>query len=136
MYGAQGNDSFNATFATRTDPRRLGLIINEATINSTATDSITAYGEQGDDLIYGTNGNDVLDGGDGDDWLFGADGNDKLISSSGRDVLNGGDGDDLYVVKNAAVLLKDSGGDDSIEVITLSRVSIRPVEKLQRSNIE
>ena len=116
MYGAQGNDSFNATFADRTDPRRLGLIINEATINSTATDSITAYGEQGDDLIYGTNGNDVLDGGDGDDWLFGADGNDKLISSSGSDVLNGGDGDDLYVVKNAAVLLKDSGGDDSIEV--------------------
>jgi Ca2+-binding RTX toxin-like protein len=48
----------------------------------------TANGGDGDDVLLGGNGNDVLSGGAGDDVLIGGPGN---------DTLDGGDGDDIEI---------------------------------------
>ena len=45
-------------------------------------------------LIDGGNGNDILRGGGGDDILLGGAGNDKLSGAGGRNILSGGDGND------------------------------------------
>jgi Ca2+-binding RTX toxin-like protein len=76
-------------------------------------DQLIAYGEGGNDDIYGhTNGdflfggggndtlqgwsgNDYLSGDDGKDSLYGQDGNDILTGGKGDDLLNGGDGNDI-----------------------------------------
>jgi Ca2+-binding RTX toxin-like protein len=75
-----------------------------------------AYGELGDDVIYGSRtsdmlygdwdpadprewvlagGNDVIYAGSGDDCLYGGDGNDALFGEDGDDYINGGPGDDF-----------------------------------------
>lgn len=61
------------------------------------------FGDDGDDKLYGLAGNDIMFGGNGSDWLFGAEGNDSLMGGAGTDYLygmqgadrlDGGDGDD------------------------------------------
>ena len=51
-------------------------------------------GTRGNDLIFGGGGNDNIDGGRGNDWLFGGSGNDSIRGGSGNDWLFGGSGDD------------------------------------------
>jgi Ca2+-binding RTX toxin-like protein len=51
----------------------------------------------GDDVLLGLTGDDVLEGGDGDDALYGFGGNDTLTGGPGYDFLHGGAGDDAYV---------------------------------------
>ncbi len=78
-----------------------------------ATDLVTAFenatGSVGNDEIYGSNvnnvlngndGNDTLAGMDGDDVLNGGDGNDTLIGGAGIDTLNGGIGNDTFALGN------------------------------------
>ena len=73
--------------------------------------TITAYGDEGDDVIHGTGldptvyygpdtlyggpGNDYLDGEQGDDRLYGNAGNDRLYGDTGRDTAYGSTGSDL-----------------------------------------
>nr|WP_321237774.1 retention module-containing protein [uncultured Tolumonas sp.] len=60
----------------------------------------------GDDIVYGTTGNDILTGGLGSDYidgragsdiLYGGDGNDTLLGGYGNDILYGGEGNDLLL---------------------------------------
>ena len=53
------------------------------------------YGFGGDDIIYGFGGDDVLYGGEGDDVLYGGEGDDVLYGGEGDDVLYGGEGNDV-----------------------------------------
>jgi len=55
------------------------------------------YGGEGDDVIYGAEGADAVNGEKGDDVIYGGDGNDELESGKGEDVLYGGDGNDFLV---------------------------------------
>ncbi|WP_353979653.1 calcium-binding protein [Salinicola endophyticus] len=57
----------------------------------------TLSGTDGDDLLVGGYGHDVLAGGMGDDRLYGAADDDVLIFTAGNDTLNGGHGDDRFV---------------------------------------
>jgi hypothetical protein len=59
-----------------------------------ASASITRYGTEGDDGLYGASGNDYLWGYGGDDGLYGRAGNDQLAGGDGEDGLYGEDGDD------------------------------------------
>ena len=52
------------------------------------------FGGEGNDVLFGLGGNDHLYGGSGDDVLFGGSGNDHLYGGSGNDILFGGSGDD------------------------------------------
>lgn len=52
-------------------------------------------GSNGNDLILGTAGNDVIDGKNGNDCIVGGDGDDMLYGDNENDVLVGGPGSDI-----------------------------------------
>jgi VCBS repeat-containing protein len=92
----------------------------------------TTIGGKGNDIIYGSNGTDVIEGGDGDDIIYGYDGNDILKGGDGNDTiyagryfgdgnyghdyLEGGRGDDtLYGTERDSTFIYNYGdGHDTI----------------------
>jgi Ca2+-binding RTX toxin-like protein len=54
----------------------------------------TIVGTEGDDVIRGTPGRDVIWGGEGDDTIYGSLGNDLLCGGPGADTIHGGRGND------------------------------------------
>ncbi|MGB8526376.1 MAG: 5'-nucleotidase C-terminal domain-containing protein [Rhodoplanes sp.] len=63
----------------------------------TVFDSAPIIGDDGDNVIPGTPGNDTIDAGDGDDEVHGGDGNDSIKGGSGDDDLFGGNGNDTFI---------------------------------------
>ncbi len=55
------------------------------------------WGDNGNNTITGNGGNDGLYGGNGNDTLYGGDGNDTLAGGAGDDRLFGGTGSDTFV---------------------------------------
>lgn len=97
-----------------------------------------------DEYIYGTDGNDVIDGGSGDDYLNGHGGNDTLIGGDGNDTLNGhadhdtlmgGKGDDIYQSSflthpdpfggTETEVIADTGGTDTVQLIGVNPTGCR-----------
>ncbi len=72
-------------------------------------------GKDGADILIGGAGNDWLDGRDGDDWLFGGDGNDELHGRDGRDWLDGGTDNDVLAGEDGADRLSGSAGNDWLD---------------------
>lgn len=78
--------------------------------------------------INGTAGDDVLTGTDGDDLVNGGAGNDVIDGVSGTDTLNGGDGDDLFrfnAVRLSTLtppigLIDGGAGHDTVDLRTVS----------------
>ena len=66
----------------------------------------TISGGADDDTVYGGAGDDSISGNNGDDFLLGGDGDDNINGGNGDDTLCGGDGDDA---------LTGGAGDDSLE---------------------
>jgi serralysin len=92
------------------DNLAFGLEGND-TINGNAGND-TLNGNQDDDLIFGGLGNDVLFGGKNNDSLFGNQGNDFLYGNLGNDTLYGGkDNDVLFGNQNDDLLNGDLGND-------------------------
>ncbi|MCF3610985.1 hypothetical protein L2E79_06135 [Planktothrix agardhii 1027] len=95
-------------------------------------------GGEGDDLLFGDQGNDILDGGLGkdilsagegddsmtggldDDLLFGGQGKDTLIGGAGDDLLTGGKGNDTFVYEGAI----DQLGQDTLTDFNVSEDAI------------
>jgi Ca2+-binding RTX toxin-like protein len=106
---------------------------NDTIINDTVL-AMTAFGNDGTDIIRGGSGNDVIQGGGQTDYLYGRGGNDKLYGFSdnlsasnaddvrdylyggeGRDTLRGGGGSDFLYggdFANAADDINYMYGDD------------------------
>jgi Ca2+-binding RTX toxin-like protein len=59
------------------------------------------------DVLYGSGGDDVIDGGKGDDILYGLRGHDVLMGGDGKDTLSGWQGNDTLI---------GGAGDDSYRV--------------------
>ena len=57
----------------------------------------TDVGGNGGDTLYGTGGNDTLNGNSGVDTVYGKAGNDTLIGGGAGDTLYGGSGDDVLI---------------------------------------
>ncbi|MXY89851.1 MAG: hypothetical protein F4Y89_04845 [Gammaproteobacteria bacterium] len=126
-YGGAGDDWINAFY---NDEGELRFWINSG--------SLTAYGDGGDDLLGGKNGNDRLyggagddringragndfiDGGAGDDTLRGADGNDEIKPGDGSDLAYGGDGDDVLFGGSGNNELYGGDGDDTYHIRSLN----------------
>jgi VCBS repeat-containing protein len=71
------------------------------------------YGNDNANLIDGLGGNDSIEGRAGDDTLIGGSGNDELYGEQGNDSLSGGDGTDyLYGGEGNDVLNGDKGDDN------------------------
>lgn len=70
------------------------------------------YGGDGRDFVVGWDGNDYIDGGADDDFLVGFDGNDFFRGGAGDDLIQGGNGADrLYGDSGQDTLNGDAGND-------------------------
>ena len=114
VYGKKGDDEINA-YADDAGSRKF------YTMNGT----LTAYGGDGDDLIGGKSGNDILDGGIGDDRLYGRGGNNVLRGGEGNDYLStylgtgenklyGDAGDDKLIGGDSNDILDGGAGNDKL----------------------
>ena len=86
---------------------------SEATLSiSVAIGACTIIGTEGDDVLEGTTGNDVICGMGGDDRIDGKRGNDVIYGGSGNDTLYGRDGDDtIYGGSGDDLILGHRGND-------------------------
>ncbi|MFB2938246.1 serine hydrolase [Aerosakkonemataceae cyanobacterium BLCC-F154] len=71
-------------------------------------------GEDNDDSLYGDTGNDEIHGDRGNDFISGNAGNDKLHGGNGNDSVNGGNNDDELHGGNGNDLLEGRFGDDTL----------------------
>ena len=71
-------------------------------------------GSGGDDTLLGGAGNDSLDGGDGADSLDGGSGNDIVLGNMGDDVVGGGSGNDTLDGSDGNDTLDGGIGNDSV----------------------
>lgn len=87
-----------------------------------AVASLTATGNALDNMIWGYNGNDTLNGGAGNDTLSGGTGNDLLNGGTGTDVMAGGTGNDIYVIDDEGdqVTEANQAGTDEIQTVLTS----------------
>ncbi|MCI4061335.1 hypothetical protein MRQ36_01600 [Micromonospora sp. R77] len=74
----------------------------------------TVVGTEGDDLLRGTAGADVIVGLGGNDVLLGLDGDDVICGGAGNDVINGNDGDDRLFGGPGTDVVNGNDGDDVI----------------------
>jgi Ca2+-binding RTX toxin-like protein len=81
------------------------------TLNGTS-DNDNIFGFDGNDTLLSGEGDDTLDGENGNDQLFGESGNDILGGGAGDDLLNGGDGNDLLWGQDGGDILRGGNGDD------------------------
>ena len=72
----------------------------------------SVVGTQGNDVLHGTAGRDVVCGVEGNDVLRGHGGDDRLIGGDGRDVLHGNAGDDRLIGDADRDTLRGGDGSD------------------------
>jgi len=96
-----------------------GADSNEVIVGSNRDDLI--YARVGDDTIYGEDGRDILYGGGGIDRLYGGADADIIYGDDGGDLIDGGDGDDaLYGGQSATAAagldqIIGSAGNDHVD---------------------
>ena len=85
--------------------------------------SVSAWGEEGQDFLTGSNKHDLLMGGSEDDTvegslgrdtIYGGSNNDQLDGGRGKDYLNGGSGNDTIKSGRGSDIIHISPGDDII----------------------
>jgi Ca2+-binding RTX toxin-like protein len=72
-------------------------------------------GTNGNDLIVGLEGDDTIEGGNGDDCIVGGPGNDRLTGNNGDDILLGEEGNDRLNGGNGNDLLIGGPGEDTLD---------------------
>jgi Ca2+-binding RTX toxin-like protein len=117
----EGTDSVKTTLAlyTLTDnvENLTGIAAAAQTlIGNDLNNTIT--GSTGNDILYGGAGNDTLNGGAGNDTLYGGDGNDTLNGGSGNDLMYGGTGNDTYIVDDSGDMVVEYSGEGTDTVKT------------------
>ncbi|THH35166.1 calcium-binding protein [Aliishimia ponticola] len=78
------------------------------------------FGSGGDDTLNGDGGDNTLSGEDGNDQLFGNGGDDILITGDGVDLASGGAGNDTVVVGLGTKTLSGGSGTDTLDFGTVS----------------
>ena len=89
------------------DPRSYNIVYG-----TDGNDMIYGYWE--DNILYGGGGNDTLYGGRGTNILDGGTGNDRLYSGTGNDTLDGGDGKDILYGGGGNDFLYGGDGNDTL----------------------
>jgi Ca2+-binding RTX toxin-like protein len=88
----------------------------EASVNTTLSDNVENLTLTGSDDLDGS-GNalaNAITGNDGDNRLYGLDGNDTIKSGAGIDRLHGGNGNDILVAGGGSDAIHGDAGDDRI----------------------
>jgi len=112
IQGGPGNDVLSAAGI---DPGVVRLIFDGQEGNDTITGSIgedTISGGDGDDVVQAGAGRDTVFGGDGDDSLGGGDDDDVIYGGRGFDTLNGDADDDVLFGNEDRDMLIGGTGDD------------------------
>lgn len=91
-------------------------------MTTTANPGLTLYGTEGDDILEGQDGDDTVFAGPGDDVLSGWDGNDWLDGGTGNDQLWGDEGNDTLVGAGSAYY--DGGPGRNTVVLNVSRSEV------------
>ncbi|MET0270544.1 MAG: right-handed parallel beta-helix repeat-containing protein [Sphingomonas sp.] len=89
-----------------------GNDLDNRIIGSAGDDII--YAMEGDDAVQGGAGNDTIHGGDGDDTLRGDEGNDWLYGGDGLDMLIGGAGNDVLDAGAGGGTMEGGAGADRL----------------------
>ena len=123
IYGDGGDDEINGYLADQTDRRggwsyydqsesllAYGGEGNDVIIGGSAADKL--FGEDGDDVLIGYEGDDELTGGSGNDILRGREGNDAIYGGDGDDYLSGGSGNDTLIGNLGSDEISTGSGDD------------------------
>jgi len=90
-------------------------LANQVILGGKGADTITigggisAFGEQGNDILIGNASLNHISGGLGDDWIDGGGGTDALFGDAGNDVIFGGDGSDEIIAGGAGNDFLDGG---------------------------
>jgi Ca2+-binding RTX toxin-like protein len=84
----------------------------ENVVGSSFADGL--YGTDGDNVMDGGADNDILDARGGNNFLYGRDGNDELIAGAGNDRLEGGAGNDAMTAGDGANELYGEDGNDTM----------------------
>lgn len=116
-----GDDTIVAapiTAASAPCPEGCHLGVGSQTFEGGEGDDVV-FGERGNDILRGGPGNDQLFGGIGDDLLQGGSGNDRLAGGFGADSIDGEEGDD-YVRGDATIdrIFDTGGGTDTLSYST------------------
>ncbi len=82
------------------------------------TQSQTIYAGAGSDEINGSNSGDTIYGGSGDDQIKGNNGTDTLYGGSGSDTINGGNGSDVIVGGFGADTLTGGAANDTFKYLS------------------
>jgi hypothetical protein len=85
-------------------------------VASTGSHAHIVVGNEGNNVLYGSNANDILSGGSG---------NDKLVVGKGMNILTGGDGSDSFVFS----ALKDHGNIITDFAANADMIDLRPLMK-------
>ena len=89
------------------------------------------FGGEGNDVLFGLGGNDHLYGGSGNDILFGGSGDDYLDGGEGRDILFGGSGNDIIKYDSSDFLVD---GGDGIDFLITDNKNLSLDELLENTN--
>jgi large repetitive protein len=84
------------------------------TIGTSGADTLNGSTVVTPDLIIGSGGNDIINGGVGVDRLFGNGGNDTISGGAGDDIINGGDGNDTLYGGTGADVIRGGAGNDTM----------------------
>jgi len=93
-------------------PTIIGTPGNDLINGTNGDDVILARG--GNDLINGKNGNDTICAGPGDDLINGNNGNDWISGGGGKDLINGNNGNDTLSGGPGKDLINGHNGNDTI----------------------
>ncbi|QLE56732.1 DUF4347 domain-containing protein [Nostoc sp. TCL26-01] len=113
----EGNHTSTITHtATSNDANYNSIAIDNVTANITDNDPATPpnTGTPGKDILYGTAGDDTINGLEGNDYLIGNAGNDTLNCGTGNDYGFGGAGDDTINGEDGNDLLYGNEGNDTL----------------------
>lgn len=135
IYGSSSNDSLHI----KTDDVTLATtdVIyggngNDLLDGSNSQTKLKLFGDNGNDTLQGGTGNDSLDGGAGVDSLAGNSGNDTLKGGAGYDTLLGGTGDDTYVINNNSDIVTENTNEGNDTV----QISGDSINTLNYKNVE
>lgn len=88
-------------------------VLNNTMLNRTT--KVDYKGTDRDDVYFGGNADDKLEGGKGTDILYGRAGNDEIKGNEGVDYLYGGDGNDKVEGGDGDDILYGGGGNDEVK---------------------
>jgi Ca2+-binding RTX toxin-like protein len=92
--------------------------VENAELGSSVSAGVELIGNDLENALTGSSGNDALRGGNGNDLLSGGSGDDTLEGGAGFDTLVGGAGNDLYLLGSDAETIAESAGGGIDTVVT------------------